>query len=45
MDFNVKLQHKAGRLMIPADALNRQHDHAKGLVMDKEDFWKTYLLD
>lgn len=37
MDYDVKLQHKAGRLMIPADALSRRHDHAKGLEADNED--------
>jgi len=37
MDYDVKLQHKAGRLMIPADALSRRHDHAKGLEDGNED--------
>jgi hypothetical protein len=37
MDYDVKLQHKAGRLIIPADTLSRRHDHAKGLEADKQD--------
>jgi hypothetical protein len=37
MDYDVKLQHKAGRLMIPADTLSRQHDNAKKLEADNED--------
>jgi hypothetical protein len=37
MDYDVKLQHKAGKLMIPADALSRRHDHAKGLELGNED--------
>ena len=36
MDYDIELQHKPGKTMIPADALSRQHDHAKG-IDDKED--------
>ena len=30
MDYDIKLQHKPGKTMIPADALSRRHDHSKG---------------
>jgi hypothetical protein len=36
MDYDVKLQHKPGKTMIPADALSRRHDHAVG-IEEKED--------
>src|SRR6267154_3872596 len=37
MEYDVKLKHKPGKQMIPADALSRQHDHAIGLKDDVED--------
>ena len=36
MDFDVQLQHKPGKTMIPADALSRRHDHAIG-IEEQED--------
>jgi hypothetical protein len=36
MDYDVKLHHKPGKTMIPADALSRRHDHAVG-IDEKED--------
>src|SRR6267154_5148703 len=37
MEYDVKLKHKPGKQMIPADALSRRHDHARGLKDDVED--------
>jgi hypothetical protein len=31
MDYDIQLQHKPGKAMIPADALSRRHDHAVGI--------------
>jgi hypothetical protein len=36
MDYDIQLQHKPGKTMIPADALSRRHDHAVG-IEEKED--------
>ena len=36
MDYSFELQHKAGRQMIPADALSRRHDHAVRLKIKEE---------
>ena len=36
MDYNIQLEHKPGKAMVPADALSRRHDHAVG-IEDKED--------
>jgi hypothetical protein len=51
MEYNIKLQHKAGRQMIVADALSRRADHFIGIEGDNdnvtalpEDLW-IKLLD
>jgi hypothetical protein len=36
MDYDIELQHKPEKTMIPADALSRQHDHAKGIDINEE---------
>ena len=36
MEYDIKLCHKPGKKMIPADALSRRHDHAEGLKDDNE---------
>ena len=36
MEYDITLQHKPGKTMIPADALSRRHDHAQN-VEDTED--------
>ena len=38
MEYDVVLHHKPGSQMIPADALSRRHDHAKGLKEDIKNF-------
>jgi len=40
MDYDIQLQHKPGKTMIP-DALSRRHDHAVGKLA----FWKNSLSD
>ena len=36
MEYDIMLQHKPGKAMVPADALSRRHDHAQN-VEDMED--------
>jgi len=36
MDYDIQLEHKPGKTMVPADALSRRHDHAIG-IDDKDD--------
>jgi len=36
MDYDIQLEHKPGKTMVPADALSRRHDHTIG-IDDKED--------
>src|SRR5258707_11980399 len=31
MDYDIELQHKPGKTMIPADVLSRRHDHSIGI--------------
>jgi len=31
MDYDIQLEHKPGKAMVPADALSRRHDHAVGI--------------
>lgn len=44
MDYDIQLQHKPGKTMIPADALSRRHDHAKG-IEDISAFRKIFSSD
>ncbi len=37
MDYDLKLQHKAGSKMIVADALSRRADWSKGIDQDNVD--------
>jgi hypothetical protein len=36
MDYDVQLQHKPGKTMVPADALSRRHDHSIGIEEKEE---------